>query len=183
MPARSDRLRFALRRIPVRVRANGSIHPRRTGHRQARIQARKALQATRRMNYAVEFTQSAENDRGRLCSFGLDRAETLEQLNVTDEAIKVIRQAALSHLPTTPLQLLQGRCPVDAARTHHPVRHHRPHPSLRHPLARVGARHRRTPPARGRFPLTRQTLSERAAGASPAALRAPAAKCLAPSIW
>lgn len=54
------------------------------------------------MSYAVEFTQSAEDDLVRLYDFLLDRAETLEQLAVADEAIKVIRQAALSHLSTTP---------------------------------------------------------------------------------
>ena len=54
------------------------------------------------MSYAVEFTQSAEDDLVRLYDFELDRAETLEQLAVADEALKVIRQAALSHLSTTP---------------------------------------------------------------------------------
>jgi hypothetical protein len=54
------------------------------------------------MSYAVEFTQSAEDDLVRLYEFLLDRAETLEQLGVAEEAVKVIRQAALSHLPTTP---------------------------------------------------------------------------------
>ena len=54
------------------------------------------------MSYAVEFTQSAEVDLVRLNDFGLDRAEPLEQLAVADEALKVIRQAALSHLSTTP---------------------------------------------------------------------------------
>jgi plasmid stabilization system protein ParE len=54
------------------------------------------------MSYAVEFTQSAEDDLMRLYDFLLDRAETLEQLAVADEALKVIRQAALSHLSTTP---------------------------------------------------------------------------------
>ena len=54
------------------------------------------------MSYAVEFTQSAEDDLVRLYDFELDRAEPLEQLAVADEALKVIRQAALSHLSTTP---------------------------------------------------------------------------------
>ncbi|MCF6595272.1 hypothetical protein, partial [Escherichia coli] len=34
--------------------------------------------------------------------FLLDRAETLEELDLAEEAIQVIRQAALSHLSTTP---------------------------------------------------------------------------------
>ena len=54
------------------------------------------------MSYAVEFTQGAEDDLLRLYDFQLDRAETLEELDVADEAVKVIRQAALSHLSTTP---------------------------------------------------------------------------------
>ena len=54
------------------------------------------------MSYAVEFTQDAEDDLMRLYDFLLNRAETLEELDVADEAVKVIRQAALSHLSTTP---------------------------------------------------------------------------------
>jgi plasmid stabilization system protein ParE len=54
------------------------------------------------MSYAVEFTQGAEDDLVRLYDFLLDRAETLEELEAADEAVKVIRQAALSHLATTP---------------------------------------------------------------------------------
>ncbi len=54
------------------------------------------------MSYAVEFTQGAEDDLMRLYDFLLNRAETLEELDVADEALKVIRQAALSHLSTTP---------------------------------------------------------------------------------
>lgn len=54
------------------------------------------------MSYAVEFTPGAEEDLERLYDFLLDRAETLEELEVAEEAIQVIRQAALSHLSTTP---------------------------------------------------------------------------------
>lgn len=54
------------------------------------------------MSYAVEFAQGAEDDLVRLYDFQLDRAETLEELDVAEEAAKVIRQAALSHLSTTP---------------------------------------------------------------------------------
>jgi plasmid stabilization system protein ParE len=54
------------------------------------------------MSYAVEFTPGAEDDLVRLYDFLLDRAQTLEELDVADEAVKVIRQAALSHLSTTP---------------------------------------------------------------------------------
>lgn len=54
------------------------------------------------MSYAVEFTQGAEDDLVRLYDYLLDRAETLEELDVAEVAVKVIRQAALSHLSTTP---------------------------------------------------------------------------------
>jgi plasmid stabilization system protein ParE len=54
------------------------------------------------MTYAVEFTRGAEEDLLRLYDFLLARAETLEELDVADEALKVIRQAALSHLSMTP---------------------------------------------------------------------------------
>ena len=54
------------------------------------------------MSYTVEFTQGAEDDLVRLYDFLLNRAETLEELKMADEAINVIRQAALSHLSTTP---------------------------------------------------------------------------------
>lgn len=54
------------------------------------------------MSYAVEFTQGAEDDLVRLYDYLLDRAETLEDLDVAEVAVKVIRQAALSHLSTTP---------------------------------------------------------------------------------
>ena len=54
------------------------------------------------MRYAVEFTQGAEDDLVRLYDFLLARAETLEELDVADEALQFVRQAALSHLSTTP---------------------------------------------------------------------------------
>ena len=54
------------------------------------------------MRYAVEFTQGAEDDLVRLYDFLLARAETLEELDVADEALQLVRQAALNHLSTTP---------------------------------------------------------------------------------
>ena len=54
------------------------------------------------MSYAVEFTQGAEDDLVRLYDFLLDRAQTLEELDVAEEAVRAIRPAALSHLSTTP---------------------------------------------------------------------------------
>lgn len=54
------------------------------------------------MSYIVELTRGAEDDLVRLYDFLLDRAETLEELDAPDEAVQVIREAALSHLSTTP---------------------------------------------------------------------------------
>ena len=54
------------------------------------------------MSYAVESTQGAEDDLVRLYDFLLDRAEMLEELDVADKAVQVIRPVALSHLSTTP---------------------------------------------------------------------------------
>jgi len=65
------------------------------------------------MSYSVEFTQGAEDDLVRLYDFLLNRAETLEELDAADEAVKVIRQAALSHLSTTPYSYRK----VDGARS------------------------------------------------------------------
>jgi len=65
------------------------------------------------MSYSVEFTQGAEDDLVRLYDFLLNRAETLEELDAADEAVKVIRQAALSHLSTTPYSYRK----VDSARS------------------------------------------------------------------
>lgn len=54
------------------------------------------------MSYAVEFTPGAEDDLLRLYEYLLDRAETREDLEMAEVALQVIRQAALSHLTTTP---------------------------------------------------------------------------------
>ena len=43
------------------------------------------------MSYSVEFTEDADDDITRLCAFLLERAQTLEDLDLADEAIKVIR--------------------------------------------------------------------------------------------
>ena len=54
------------------------------------------------MSYAVEFTQGAEDDLVRLYGHLLDRAGTLEELDLADVAVRVIRPGALSHLSTLP---------------------------------------------------------------------------------
>lgn len=54
------------------------------------------------MRYTVEFTEDAESDLVRLFAFLLERAETLEDLELADEAIKVIRETTQHHLSITP---------------------------------------------------------------------------------
>lgn len=54
------------------------------------------------MKYTVEFTEDAESDLVRLFAFLLERAETLEDLELAAEAIKVIRETTQHHLSITP---------------------------------------------------------------------------------
>ena len=54
------------------------------------------------MRYVVEFTEDADDDITRLFAFLLERAQTLEDLDLADEAVKVIRETTLHHLSTTP---------------------------------------------------------------------------------
>jgi len=54
------------------------------------------------MTFKVEFTPEAEADLNRLFDFLLDRAETVEEAMRADEALKLIRLVATSHLSTTP---------------------------------------------------------------------------------
>ncbi len=54
------------------------------------------------MSYVVEFTEDADDDITRLYAFLLESAATLENLDLADEAIKVIRETTLHHLSTSP---------------------------------------------------------------------------------
>lgn len=47
------------------------------------------------MSYVVEFTEDAEDDITRLYAFLLERAETLEDLDLADAAVKIIRETTL----------------------------------------------------------------------------------------
>jgi plasmid stabilization system protein ParE len=54
------------------------------------------------MTFDVRFSASADDDLGRLFDFLLDRAETVEDLDLAQVAIEAIRSAALSQLASTP---------------------------------------------------------------------------------
>ena len=85
------------------------------------------------MSYAVEFTQSAEDDLVRLYDFLLDRAQTLEE-RCRRRGLKVIRLAALSHLSTTPYSYRKVGTQSTLRELIVPFGTTGLHPSLRHPL-------------------------------------------------
>jgi plasmid stabilization system protein ParE len=54
------------------------------------------------MNFEVLFSPEADDDLARLFDFLLDRAETLEDLELADKAIQAIRSALTSQLAASP---------------------------------------------------------------------------------
>lgn len=54
------------------------------------------------MTVHLRFSMAAEDDLVRLFDFLLDRAETLEDLDLAQAALEAIRSAALNQLATTP---------------------------------------------------------------------------------
>jgi plasmid stabilization system protein ParE len=99
------------------------------------------------MSYVVEFTEDADDDITRLYTFLLERAETLEALDLADEAIKVIRETVLHHLSTTPYSYRKvGQSPtlreliIPFASTGYVVRFDIRSPVL---VLVIGARHQR----------------------------------------
>ena len=54
------------------------------------------------MTFDVRFSAAADDDLGRLFDFLLDRAETVEDLDLAQAAIEAIRLAALNQLAATP---------------------------------------------------------------------------------
>lgn len=54
------------------------------------------------MTFEVRFATGAEDDLLRLFDFMLQRARTLEDLDLARAAIDAVRSAALSHLAVTP---------------------------------------------------------------------------------
>lgn len=54
------------------------------------------------MTFKVEFTPEADADLDRLFDFLLDRAETVEDAMLANEAAAAVREVANSHLSMTP---------------------------------------------------------------------------------
>ena len=65
------------------------------------------------MSLDVRFSAAAEDDLARLFDFLLDRAETLEDLALAQDAIKAVRTTALNQLATTPYSFRKaGKSPT-----------------------------------------------------------------------
>jgi plasmid stabilization system protein ParE len=65
------------------------------------------------MTFDVRFSAAADDDLGRLFDFLLDRAETVEDLDLAQVAIDAIRSAALSQLASTPYSFRKaGKSPT-----------------------------------------------------------------------
>ena len=54
------------------------------------------------MNFNVRFSAGADEDLGRLFDFLIDRAQTVEDLDLAQLAINAIRTTAVAQLATTP---------------------------------------------------------------------------------
>lgn len=54
------------------------------------------------MTFAVRFSTAAGEDLERLFDFLLDRAQTIEDLDLAESAIEAIRSAAIAQLGATP---------------------------------------------------------------------------------
>ncbi len=65
------------------------------------------------MTFDVHFSTAADDDLARLFEFLLDRAETLEDLDLAQAAIEGVRTAALSQLAVTPYSFRKsGKSPT-----------------------------------------------------------------------
>jgi len=65
------------------------------------------------MTFEVVFSAAADDDLVRLFDFLLDRAETLEDLDLAEAAIASVRAATLNHLAATPYSFRKaGRSPT-----------------------------------------------------------------------
>lgn len=65
------------------------------------------------MTFDVRFSEAAEDDLGRLFDFPLDRAETVEDLDLAEAAIEAIHSAVVSQLATTPFSFRKaGKSPT-----------------------------------------------------------------------
>jgi len=65
------------------------------------------------MTFDVRFSAAADDDLGRLFDFLLDRAETVEDLDLAQSAIEAIRSAALNQVASTPYSFRKaGKSPT-----------------------------------------------------------------------
>ena len=65
------------------------------------------------MTFDVRFSASAEDDLTRLFGFLLDRAKTIEDLELAQEAIDAVRSAVMQRLAVTPYSFRKsGRSPI-----------------------------------------------------------------------
>ena len=65
------------------------------------------------MTFDVRFSAAADADLGRLVDFLLDRAETVQDLDLAQAAIAAVRSAALNQLAATPYSFRKaGKSPT-----------------------------------------------------------------------
>ena len=65
------------------------------------------------MSFDVRFSEAAHDDLAHLFDFLLDRAETVEVLDLAQAAIEAIRSAALNQLAATPYSFRKaGKSPT-----------------------------------------------------------------------
>ena len=65
------------------------------------------------MSFEVRFSASADDDLARLFDFLLDRAQTLEDLELAQAAIEALRSVALVQLAATPYSFRKaGKSPT-----------------------------------------------------------------------
>ena len=65
------------------------------------------------MRFDVRFSAAADDDLAHLFDFLLDRAETVEDLDLAQAAIEAVRSAALSQLAATPYSFRKaGKSPT-----------------------------------------------------------------------
>lgn len=65
------------------------------------------------MTFEVRFSTAADDDLARLFDFLLERAETLDDLDMAEAAIEAIRSAAVNQLAATPYSFRKaGKSPT-----------------------------------------------------------------------
>lgn len=65
------------------------------------------------MRFDVRFSAAADDDLARLFDFLLDKAETVEDLDLAQAAVEAVRSAALNQLAATPYSFRKaGKSPT-----------------------------------------------------------------------